>query len=719
MPTSGCACNGVPCVCDGSSDGRCARSDGSIYTPLSLRTGYFPFFKSNGAFIVSNSWGGASESYTQGASDVDRYLWENRDMLVLFAAGNEGKDASVSSQGLSKNVVTVGASQVTREGFQAAWTKYENWDGIAHEVGNIVADEQNCSPSGSESASCRFLRTFTTEKCCSTFSYCQSYAGYCGCVFVTSNRGYALGEYCCASCSISRLQKHPSSFGAENLAAFSSRGKSPLIKPDLVAPGDAIPSANAYAPTSGMTCSKSISSSNEAVRNNINVKCGTSMATPVASGVAASLRQYFRKFYPNSPGQQSSSPIVSPTASLLKAAMITSASMLTGSVNVGDLNQPKMVSVASNPFAQGHGLLDLSNLFGQDSHSRKTIVLSNEDKELSQDSDEISLDFSVPTEGGMLSVTLVWTDYPSVPVSFVSLINDLDLEVVDSSGVTHFGNEYLNGRVSIPDRSNNVEKVRVSSAPAGKFTARVKAHRIIKGPQSFSLVVSGLGVSSPVQLSSPIPPPPYDGDAEYQMDDDSDDLSFLLILIASIVFGVLVLVTSFALIVRALRRKGLCLGKKNLDHERLQEEEVVGESVGSSPLDLRHPQSPVSIPLQPVGGYAPSDAYPRVELNPPPPEAINPRYWSSPPGRGMFPPAAPPLGTSPASPPPHPIAPVVDFPSPSAPVMEHPSPSAPPAEREGYTGPSAPPGARVLPSAPVVSNVAAARAIHPPPPPSV
>ena len=77
----------------------------------------------------------------------------------------------------------------------------------------------------------------------------------------------------------------------------------------------------------------------------------------------------------------------------------------------------------------------------------RTIVLSNEDKELSQDSDEISLDFSVPTEGGMLSVTLVWTDYPSVPVSFVSLINDLDLEVVDSSGVTHFGNEYLNGRV--------------------------------------------------------------------------------------------------------------------------------------------------------------------------------------------------------------------------------------------------------------------------------
>mgnify|MGYP002393295260 CR=1 FL=1 len=35
-----------------------------------------------------------------------------QDMLVLFAAGNEGKDASVSSQGLSKNVVTVGASQV-------------------------------------------------------------------------------------------------------------------------------------------------------------------------------------------------------------------------------------------------------------------------------------------------------------------------------------------------------------------------------------------------------------------------------------------------------------------------------------------------------------------------------------------------------------------------------------------------------------------------------
>ena len=65
-----------------------AVSQGSIYTPLSLRTGYFPFFKSNGAFIVSNSWGGASESYTQGASDVDRYLWENRVPSFIHLRGS-------------------------------------------------------------------------------------------------------------------------------------------------------------------------------------------------------------------------------------------------------------------------------------------------------------------------------------------------------------------------------------------------------------------------------------------------------------------------------------------------------------------------------------------------------------------------------------------------------------------------------------------------------
>lgn len=45
-----------------------------------------------GIRIVSNSWGSKEiYSYNERCYDVDRFIWENSDMLVLFAAGNDGE----------------------------------------------------------------------------------------------------------------------------------------------------------------------------------------------------------------------------------------------------------------------------------------------------------------------------------------------------------------------------------------------------------------------------------------------------------------------------------------------------------------------------------------------------------------------------------------------------------------------------------------------------
>ncbi|CAM9375513.1 unnamed protein product, partial [Sphacelaria rigidula] len=73
-----------------------------------------------GCMLHSNSWG--SDSYcttTFEGTQYDQYMYENPEHLLLFAAGNDGDliyeseragICTIGSQGLSKNVLTVGAS---------------------------------------------------------------------------------------------------------------------------------------------------------------------------------------------------------------------------------------------------------------------------------------------------------------------------------------------------------------------------------------------------------------------------------------------------------------------------------------------------------------------------------------------------------------------------------------------------------------------------------
>lgn len=97
-----------------------------------------------GARIHSNSWGqpknfGAYDSF---ASQVDDFMFNNPDMLVLFAAGNSGVDMdkdgridanSIGSPGTAKNVLTVGASEnkTSTGGIQTPVSKFkqagESW----------------------------------------------------------------------------------------------------------------------------------------------------------------------------------------------------------------------------------------------------------------------------------------------------------------------------------------------------------------------------------------------------------------------------------------------------------------------------------------------------------------------------------------------------------------------------------------------------------------
>ena len=100
---------------------------------------------------------------------------------------------------------------------------------------------------------------------------------------------------------------------SNDLAGFSSRGPAfdNRIKPDVVAPGLSVTSANSIpTPTDGH-CS----------RTNM---AGTSMATPATTGILALAQQYFVDgYYPS--GKKTSSDGFKPMGALLKAVIVNSA----------------------------------------------------------------------------------------------------------------------------------------------------------------------------------------------------------------------------------------------------------------------------------------------------------------------------------------------------------------------------------------------------------
>lgn len=82
-------------------------------------------YTQNGARVHTNSWGSINGdgSYNSNSREVDDFVWKNRDIVICFAAGNEGRDGdsngrvdegSVTPPGTAKNCITIGASENDR-----------------------------------------------------------------------------------------------------------------------------------------------------------------------------------------------------------------------------------------------------------------------------------------------------------------------------------------------------------------------------------------------------------------------------------------------------------------------------------------------------------------------------------------------------------------------------------------------------------------------------
>lgn len=87
--------------------------EGHIY-PGSLTELFLDPYQRHGTRIHNNSWGTdwteEQLRYDEYSRDIDRFVWEHDDLLICFAAGNDGEtDPTLGAEAAAKNCLTVGA----------------------------------------------------------------------------------------------------------------------------------------------------------------------------------------------------------------------------------------------------------------------------------------------------------------------------------------------------------------------------------------------------------------------------------------------------------------------------------------------------------------------------------------------------------------------------------------------------------------------------------
>jgi subtilisin family serine protease len=245
------------------------------------------------------------------------------------------------------------------------------------------------------------------------------------------------------------------------LAKRSSRGpaKDGRILPTIVAPGTNVSSA--WSPTGNLIdWGNPIPNTNEKYM----FGSGTSMAAPHISGCCALLVEWWKK--------RTNGKI--PSLALLKAVLINSAEDIAGGSS-GKPDGSLLDHIPNND--QGWGLVNLKSIL-QNGESR---IFSDQKNPFTFSGEEHSIQVIPSNTNHEIRITLVWTDAPGATDANPSLVNDLDLEVVElATGKVYKGNNFSEG-YSIEggdfDNLNNIECVYIKN-PTGTYKINVIASNI-------------------------------------------------------------------------------------------------------------------------------------------------------------------------------------------------------------------------------------------------
>ena len=374
-----------------------------------------------GARIHNNSWGAATESvYRISSSEVDEFVRRRPDMLVVIAAGNEG------SATRPKNA---------KPGFV-------DWLSIG-------------SP-----ATCKNALTVGASR--------SSRA-------VGAYAPHTYGELWGDAFPKQPIKDAPVSGDPQCMGGFSSRGPCDeyRIKPDLVAPGtDILSTRSSRAPLRNFWGA-------DPGRPNYAYMGGTSMATPLVSGCAATVREYYDTVRQHQP-----------SAALLKATLINGTRRLSGEDAVAD--HPDLPN-----FHQGFGAVYLPDTVPNPGNPDLRLEFfdnwSDAATHLKVPGQRLTFQLELGS-GGPLRLCMAYTDVPGRGVQ-----NNLNLLLeVPGSPTKLFGNDRVPMGFHGPDPNNNVEIIRLDDAPAGSYLLTIVAGNLLRPPQDVALVATGR-ITSPLK----------------------------------------------------------------------------------------------------------------------------------------------------------------------------------------------------------------------------
>ncbi len=252
---------------------------------------------------------------------------------------------------------------------------------------------------------------------------------------------------------------------SNTIASFSSRGPTQdnRIKPNICAPGVSLYSASPAPSVNGY-----------------GAMSGTSMATPAVNGAVGLMRCYLREgYYPTG------TPTQADAITYISSALLRSMAMVSGDPNVGSYVIPS--------FDIGWGRADADSVLYFAGDTRKLII---KDDTAGIGTGEYREDHFVVSQAIPLKIALAWTDTAAAPAANPTLVNDLNLEVVDPSGTYYRGNQYSGGQ-STPnpgtwDNRNVEECVRVNSPASGTWTVRVRGQNVATAArQRFAYTITG------------------------------------------------------------------------------------------------------------------------------------------------------------------------------------------------------------------------------------